>query len=190
MPLKNLIYYGKIYTVNGKGEKILFSVGEKVVYKTNAVCNVEAIETPVFVKEKDKQYYKLRYLFSSGNEVVYVPVDSDVGIRKVMSAKEAEECFETLRNVEAPDFEPRQTVLLSQHFQGLLSDCSIDGSLMVLKEILLRERKYNELGKKLRQAENHYLAIVEKAVSEEFSVVLGKDVDEMKIMIRQAIYGE
>ncbi len=190
MPLKNLIYYGKIYTVNGKGEKILFSVGEKVVYKTNAVCNVEAIETPVFVKEKDKQYYKLRYLFSNGNEVVYVPVNSEVNVRAVMSKDDAEKCFDVLKNEEAPNFEPRQPALITSHFQSLLSDCSIHGSLMVLKEILLRERKYNELGKKLRQAENHYLAIVEKAVSEEFSVVLGKDVDEIKIMIRQAIYGE
>ncbi len=168
----------------------MFSVGEKVVYKTNAVCNVEAVETPVFVKETGKKYYKLRYLFSSGNEVVYVPVDSDVSIRAVMSKDEAEKCFDILRNVEAPNFEPRQPLLLSQHFQGLLSDCSVEGSLMVIKEILLREKRYSEMGKKLRQAENHYLAIVEKAVSEELAIALGLEVDEIKVMIRQAIYGE
>lgn len=173
-----------------KGERILFSVGEKVVYKTNAVCNVESIETPVFVKEKDKKYYKLRYLFSNGNEVVYVPVDSAVTIRGVMSAEEAGNCFEVLKNEEAPSFEPRQPALIAQHFQSLLSDCSIHGSLMVLKEILLREKKYLELGKKLRQAEIHYLAIVEKAVSEELSVALGKEVEDVKMMIRNAVCGE
>lgn len=168
----------------------MFSVGEKVVYKTNAVCNVEAVETPVFVKETGKKYYKLRYLFSNGNEVVYVPVDSEVNVRAVMSKDEAEKCFDVLKNEEAPNFEPRQPMLLTAHFQELLSDCSIHGSLMVLKEILVREKKYSEAGKKLRQAENHYLAIVEKAVSEELSVALGKEVDEIKVMIRQAIYGE
>ena len=173
-----------------KGEDYLFSVGEKVVYKTNAVCNVEAVETPVFVKESGKKYYKLRYLFSNGNEVVYVPVDSDVSIRAVMSEKEAEKCLDTLRNVEAPNFEPRQPALIAQHFQEMLSGCSVDGSLMVIKEILLREKRYSEAGKKLRQAENHYLAIVEKAVSEELAIALGKEVDEIKIMIRSAIYGE
>lgn len=173
-----------------KGEDYLFSIGEKVVYKTNAVCNVEAVETPAFVKETGKKYYKLRYLFSNGNEVVYVPVDSSVGIRAVMSKDEAEKCFDTLRNIEAPNFEPRQPVLLSQHFQGLLSDCSVEGSLMVIKEILLREKRYTEVGKKLRQAENHYLAIVEKAVSEELAIALGREVDEIKVMIRRAIYGE
>ena len=173
-----------------KGEDYLFSIGEKVVYKTNAVCNVEAVETPVFAKETGKRYYKLRYLFSIGNEVVYVPVDSSVGIRAVMSRDEAEKCFDILRNVEAPNFEPRQPVLLSQHFQQMLADCSVDGSLMVIKEILLREKRYNEAGKKLRQAENHYLGIVEKALSEELAIALGREVDEVKVMIRNAIYGE
>ena len=168
----------------------MFSVGEKVVYKTNAVCNVESIETPVFVKEKNKKYYKLRYLFSNGNEVVYVPVDSEVNVRAVMSRDEAEKCFDVLKNEEAPNFEPRQPVLLTAHFQGLLSDCSIHGSLMVLKEILLREKRYSAVGKKLRQAENHFLAIVEKAVSEELSVALEKEVGEVKKLIRKAVYGE
>ncbi len=168
----------------------MFSIGEKVVYKTNAVCNVEAVETPVFVKEKDRKYYKLRYLFSNGNEVVYVPVDSDVGIRAVMSEQEAWKCFDTLRDAKAPNFEPRQPALIAQHFQSMLSDCSIHGSLMVLKEILLREKNYNELGKKLRQAETHYFEIVEKAVSEELSIALDKEVEEIKMMIRNAVCGE
>ena len=171
-----------------KGGDVLFSVGEKVVYKTNAVCNVEAIETPSFVKETGKKYYKLRYLFSNGNEVVYVPVDSDVSVRAVMSEGEAKMCFDTLKHKEAPNYEPRQPALLTAHFQQMLSDCSIDGSLMVLKEILLREKRYEEIGKKLRQAEIHFLSIVEKAVSEELSVALGKEIDEVKCLIRQAVY--
>ena len=168
----------------------MFSVGEKVVYKTNAVCTVEAVEIPSFVKESGRKYYKLRYLFSNGNEVVYVPVDSDVGIRTVMSEKQAEECLKTLRDMEAPGFEPRQPMLIAQHFQEILSDCSIDGSLVVLKEILLREKRCEEAGKKLRQAETHYLGIVEKAVSEELSVALEKEIDEVKSLIRKAVYGE
>ena len=168
----------------------MFSVGEMVVYKINAVCKVEAIETPVFVKEKDKKYYKLRYLFSNGNEVVYIPVDSDVNVRAVMTKNEAEKCLDVLRNEEVSNFESRQPALLTSHFQELLSDCSIHGSLMVLKEILVRESRYSERGKKLRQAETHFLGIVEKAVSEELSVVLDKDIEEIKLMIRNAVLGE
>lgn len=180
--------YGRICIVNGKGERILFSVGEKVVYKTNAVCTVEAVETPSFVKESDKKYYKLRYLFSNGNEVVYVPVDSDVNVRKVMSKDEAEKCLDRLRTAEVLDYEYRQPALIAQHFQGILSDCSIDSSLAVLKVILLREKKCLAENKKLRQAETHYLGIVEKGVSEELSVALEKGIDEVKNLIRKAVY--
>ncbi len=33
----------------------LFSVGENVVYKTNAVCNVKADDSAVFYKQIDKK---------------------------------------------------------------------------------------------------------------------------------------
>ncbi|MBE6680986.1 MAG: hypothetical protein E7600_01700 [Ruminococcaceae bacterium] len=182
--------YGRICIVNGKGERNLFSVGEKVVYKTNAVCTVEAVETPSFVKESDKKYYKLRYLFSNGNEVVYVPVDSDVNIRGIMSKKKAEECLEMLKDKPASEFTTRQPALLAAHFQQMLSDNSVEGTAAVLKEILVREKKCTEEGKKLRQTEEHYLAIVEKALSEELAVVLDKDIFEIKGMIRNAVLGE
>ena len=165
----------------------MFSVGDKVVYKTNAVCNVEAIDTPVFAKDSGKKYYKLRYLFSNGNEVVYVPVDSDVPVRMVMSKSEAENCLEVLKTIETDECEARQPALLTAHFQSLLCDGSMEGTLKVLKEIILREKKYEALGKKLRQAELHYLAIVEKAVSEEFAVSLCKDVEEIKGLLRSII---
>lgn len=167
----------------------MFSIGEKVVYKTNAVCTVETIETPSFVKETGKQYYKLRYLFSNGNEVVYVPVDSDVNIRGIMTQKEAKECFDVLKNKEAPEFQTRQPALIMSHFQQMLADGSVENTLMVLKEILVREKKCAEEGKKLRQVEEHYLAIVEKAVSEELSLVLEKELGEIKNMIRNAVFG-
>ena len=171
-----------------EGESCLFSIGEKVVYKTNAVCNVEAVEVPVFADDKSKKYYKLRYLFSNGNEVVYVPVDSKVNIRACLSQDEAQKCFDKLKNVVIEEFEPRQPALIAAHFQQILSDCSIDSSLRVMKEILVREKRYSDAGKKLRQTETHYLGIVEKAVCEELSIVLGKELEEIKAMIRQAIF--
>ena len=168
----------------------MFLVGEKVVYKTNAVCNVESIETPAFLKAEGKKYYKLRYLYSNGNEVVYVPVDSGVNIRKIMSQKQAKECFEILENVQIRDLQIKQPALLAEHFQMLLSDGSIEGTLKVLKEILIINKKKCEQGKKLRQIEEHYLVIVERAVTEELSVVLGKEMDEIREMINKAVFGE
>lgn len=163
----------------------MFSVGDVVVYKTNAVCRVEAIETPSFVTEKGKLYYKLKSLYSKGNETVYVPVDSDVHMRSIMTEEKANECLEFLKNVKVELFSSRQPALITAHFQNILSDCEINSSLRVLKEIYIREKNYAEQGKKLRQVEMHFLSIVEKTVSEELSIALDKSVDEIKCLLRQ-----
>ena len=68
----------------------MFLIGEKVVYKANSICCVEAIESPSFVSDKQKKYYKLRVLYSIGNEVVYVPVENVSALRKVVTKQEAE----------------------------------------------------------------------------------------------------
>lgn len=168
----------------------MFSIGEKVVYKTNAVCNVESIETPSFSKDAGKKYYKLKHLFSNGNEVVYVPVDSDVNIRKIISESAAKECFDLLKNKEVDEVQIKQPARLAEYYQTILSCGSIEASLTVLKEILIKEKKCAEQGKKLRQVEEHYLGIVEKAVTEELSVALGKEIDLIKEMIIKAVFGE
>ena len=168
----------------------MFLIGEKVVYKTNAVCTVESIETPAFSKDIGKKYYKLRYLFSNGNEVVYVPLDSSVNLRKIMSEEQANECFDILKNKEIHSTEIRQPSRLGEHYQSLLSDGSIEGTLSVLKELMLKERNNAELGKGLKQVEEHYLGIVEKAVTEELSIVLEKEIEEIKQMIIKAVFGE
>lgn len=168
----------------------MFSIGDVVVYKTNAVCKVEAIETPTFVKEKGKLYYKLKSLYSKGNEVVYVPVDSDVHMRSIMTSDKANECLDFLKNVKVELFSSRQPALITAHFQNILADCEITSSLRVLKEIYVREKNYAEQGKKLRQVETHFLSIVEKTVSEEMSIALDKSVDEVKSLLRQAACDE
>ncbi len=168
----------------------MFQIGEKVVYKTYTLCSVEAIETPAFFKGEYKKYYKLRCLYSGNNEVVYVPVDSDVNIRKIMSEKQALECFDVLRNAEINDVQIKHPVRLAEHFQMRISEGGMEGTLAVLKEILIKEKINSEQGKKLRQVEEHYLGMIEKAVVEELSFVLGKEKGIIKEMIKNAAFGE
>lgn len=164
----------------------MFAVGDKLVYKSSAVCIVESIETPAFVKEKDRLYYKLRHLFSGNGEVVYVPTDSNVSLRPVMDEDGAGECLEYLKNAEPEPFTVHQPVLINNHYQKILSDGRIESSLLVLKEILVKQKT---LGK-LRQAEGHFLSVVERAVCEELAVALSKETFEIMEIINETVFGE
>ena len=78
-----------------------FSINQKVVYPSQGV----GIVTEVFEKsfrEEMKLYYKI-YIEAS-DMVVMVPVDKadDLGIRQIVTAKEAEEAL----NLLSDDFEP------------------------------------------------------------------------------------
>ena len=163
----------------------MFSVGDKVVYKTDSVCIVESIETPAFVKDKEKKYYKLKSLFSKGNEVAYVPVDSDVSLRAVVAQEEAVKHISGLKNLAPAEIDLYKPALTAYSFQDKLRDCTAESMLRVFKYIIVREKSLEETGKKIRQVEERYLAIVEKVLSEEFALALGKEPDEIKALLRQ-----
>ncbi len=165
----------------------MFKLGDKVVYKANAVCNVESIEVPSFIKEKDKKYYKLKQLYSIGNDTIFVPVDTNINIRPILSKDQAEKCFETLKSLEIEQFSSRQPAMISAHFNEILSDGSMESSLKVLKELMLRSKEYESLGKKLRQVEESILKSITKQVSEELSLSLGIEIEQVKEKLKSTI---
>ncbi len=168
----------------------MYSIGDKVVYKANAVCTVEAIETPAFVNEKEKLYYKLRSIFSANNETIYVPVDAEAYIRPCLTGKEAKKKLEVLKTAEVVPFEQRQPALINAHYQNMLADCSFESSLLVLKEITLRKIECEKQGKTLRQIESHYLSVAEKTVCEELSVAFDRKVEEIRQILEKEMLAE
>lgn len=158
----------------------MFTVGEKVVYKHNAVCVIESVETPAFAASEGKEYYKLRYCYSKNSETVYVPCENSFCIRPVSDKKYFDECCECLKTESLPAFSARQPAVISSHYQQILSDYTLKTSLLVYKELLSREKELEANGKKLRQVEGHYLGIVERAVCEEFAVCVGTEYEDAK----------
>lgn len=170
-----------------QGVLLVFCIGEKVVYKTNSVCCVEAIETPSFVSDKQKKYYKLRVLYSVGNEVIYVPVENEFAIRMAVTKEQAQKCFDTLKNIKVCQDSLKQPAAVAEHFQQLLTTCDINSSLIALKELLLREYNLENEGKCLRQTEQYYLAVAKKVVINELASVLELTVEETEEKIIKAL---
>ncbi len=67
----------------------MYQAGEFIVYGTNSVCRVESIGKPPFETEEDKLYYTLVPV--TGTETIYIPTDSPVFTRPVISREKAEE---------------------------------------------------------------------------------------------------
>lgn len=165
----------------------MFLIGEKVVYKANSICCVEAIESPSFVSDKQKKYYKLRVLYSIGNEVVYVPVENVSALRKVVTKQEAEKCFEFLKNIQICEAKVKQPAVIAEHFQTILKNGDMKSSLTVLKELLVRKNRLEKEGKNIKQIEQQYLTLVHKAVVNELSCVLEIKSEDVENRIMQTL---
>ena len=68
----------------------MFEIGSLLIYDTTGVCKVLEIGVPcgLPVANKDRMYYKLAPVFGSGT--IYIPVDTKVFMRKVITHEEAE----------------------------------------------------------------------------------------------------
>ena len=67
----------------------MFAVGDLIVYSETGVCRVEQVGAPPFDPKAKREYYTLSPLNS--RETIYVPVDTQVFMRPILSRAAAEE---------------------------------------------------------------------------------------------------
>lgn len=75
----------------------MYQIGEHIMYKNIGICVVEEIGKPGFSADKEKEYYTLRPLDATGNARIYVPVDSDIFMRNIITKKRSLYLFERAR---------------------------------------------------------------------------------------------
>ena len=77
----------------------MYKVGDKIVYGENGACNVEAVgELSFSGAQPGRKYYTLRPLAGSGT--CFVPVDTTLFIRPVISKKEALAFIDSIPSIE------------------------------------------------------------------------------------------
>ena len=67
----------------------MYQIGDYVVYGGSGVCHVMGVGTPASSAcDRHRAYYTLRLL--AGTETIYVPVDTRVSMRPVLTRREAD----------------------------------------------------------------------------------------------------
>ena len=95
----------------------MYQVGEFIVYGTSGVCEVTAVGQPDFAEE-GQRYYTLTPL--RGTETIYVPVDSPVFMRPVITRAQAEALVAAIPSVEAEDTAGQSLRAAGEHYQAAL----------------------------------------------------------------------
>ena len=157
----------------------MYKCGDFVVYGTGGVCCVEEVSTlDSDAANKDRLYYVFKNIVTNG--IAYVPVDSNVYLRPVMSKSEVEALLQKAPALSTDAFEkipPRE--LQKVYRDTLLSHDSL-AILSLIKHICITSKKKQLLKKKLSITEERFLEQALKIMSSEFSISLGIDLESAK----------
>ena len=164
-----------------------YQIGQYIMYGSRGVCRVEDIGTPKFLADAGKEYYTLRPPFTTSDERIYVPVNTDVHMESVMTSEEALHYLENLRKMRVRPLQSSKKQLLTDHYQRLLSNCDANSHLQLLKELRQKERTAAEKGKKLGITERQFQKKAERLVSEEFAVALHESPEDSAKRLSMAL---
>ena len=158
----------------------MYEVGTSILYGRTGVCKIEDIGAPPSQKHDKQRYYKLRAVFSTSGELIYIPVDSEVSMRPLIDSGKAAGYLEQFSRLEPKAFASRKPAELIAHYQEVLASCQPENCLLLIKEIYQKEKELTAHNKKLGQVDSRYLKIAERLVCEEFAVALQTGPDSIK----------
>lgn len=149
----------------------MYEAGDIIVYGGTGVCEVVAICTMDRDGiDPDKKYYQLEPLFQRGT--IYIPVDTKVFMRRVITKSEAEQLIQTIPGIEAEAYHSKNAQELAQHYQSALQnyDCS---DLLELTMSINSKKEFNEQNnKKLGTVDDKFMKRAQDLLFEELSVAL------------------
>lgn len=163
----------------------MFKVGSYVVYGKEGVCKVESIgASPIEGAPADKQYYTLSPVYHEG--VIYIPVDSNVKIRAIVTQTEAAALIAGIKDTALDTFHNSNPRLTYQHYQELMTDHTSENLVFIIKSVY---HKKNTLPpkKKLGQIDEKYCRLAEDMLYGELAITLEKTKDEIREMFEEAV---
>ena len=126
----------------------MYQAGDYIVYGTSGVCRVDEVKPSPFEDEADRQYYTLTPV--TGTETIYIPVDSPVFMRPVISREQAETLVRDIPNIEVDHFTSHSMRLSSEHYQEVLQSHDCGDLVQLIKTVYAKSRRS---GRRLSQVD-------------------------------------
>lgn len=165
----------------------MFEKGSLMIYDTTGVCRVEDIGVPegLPVADKKKEYYKLAPVFGSGT--IYIPVDTKVFMRPVISKDEAETLIHKIPDIRENFCETNNHKVLEDHYKASIMSHECEDLVQLIKTVYAKRKQLERSGKKSGKTDTQYMKRAKLLLHEELSIALGIPVEEVEAYISQAI---
>lgn len=165
----------------------MFQKGDYIVYRNTGVCKVAEIGIPEDfpATAQDVQYYHLAPVRGSG--LIYIPVNSTVFMRPVISRQQALELIASIPSIEEKPNYSKDQKALSESYKSLLQAHNCTALVQLIKNVHTKKRVLSEKGKSAGKTDLQYMKQAEELLHEELSIALGIPFEEVPAYIRQKI---
>ncbi len=165
----------------------MFEKGSLMVYDTAGVCRVEDIGVPegLPAAREGREYYKLSPVFGSG--IIYIPVDTKVFMRPVISRQEAERLIRRIPEIRENLCESNNQKALENHYKEFLLTHDCEDLVQLIKTVYMKNKNLERVGKKAGKTDIQYMKRAMALLHEELSIALGIPTDEVDDYIANAV---
>ncbi len=165
----------------------MYQKGDYIVYRSTGVCRVDEIGFPADFPAavQDVQYYHLTPVRGAGT--IYIPIDSKVFMRPVISREQALELIASIPSIEEkPNFSKDQKAL-SEYYKSLLQTHDCTTLVQLIKNINKKACVLSEKGKTAGKIDLQYRKQAEELLREELSVALGIPLAEVSDYVKEQL---
>ena len=168
----------------------MFEKGDYIIYGSTGVRRVEAIGTPKGISSADprRQYYTLIPVYGAGT--IYIPVDSSVSMRPILSKEEAEELVRRIPEIREDACSNSDQRMLASQYQAFIRSHRCEDLIQLIKSIYCKSQTMQRNGKRTGMTDRQYMKKAEDLLHGELSISLGIPIEEVPAYIAEQIGGK
>ncbi len=170
-----------------KGVTVVYNVGDIVFYSSTGICEVKHIGDPGVGLPTHVDYYTLQPLSENHREMIYVPTDTKVFMRGIISPQEAQGYIDIVKELSPVRPETRNPKMIQDFYSGLMGTYDCKNLLLVIVSLTAKKRELAARNKSLNQTQTSFLKRAQEMVYNEFAYVLDKTSDEIANIIEKEI---
>ena len=165
----------------------MFQENDLIVYGNTGVCRVCAVGplSGISAARKDRIYYTLEPVYDKGT--IYIPVDSKVFMRLVITPEEARALIERIPDIQASPVDCLNQRMLSDQYEASLKTHRCEDLIQLIRTVYVRNQKAVACGKKPAQTDERYMKRAKELLHGELAVALGIDYNDVENYIRKAV---
>ena len=150
-----------------------------------ALDRVEQIGPPPFDPKAKREYYTLSPM--NCRETIYVPVDTQVFMRPILSREAAEELIDRLPEIQQAQVDNRDYRALAQQYRGFLETHRCEDLVQLIKLVYAKNQHKSRSGKKPSKVDQDYQRRAESLLHGELAAALEIPVEAVPDYIRQRL---